>query len=224
MATTAERIADVQARITDAARRSGRSPEEVTLVAVTKTVPVERIREAVEAGLKDFGENYVQEALPKLAALGNDVRWHFIGHLQSNKARLVAGAFALIHSLDSVALAEELNKRAANAGVTQNVLIEVRLDPAETKTGVLPEELGVLTDTVMALPHLRLQGLMGMPPLFADPEESRPYFAHLRELSEILPEGARRELSMGMSTDFEVAIEEGATIVRVGTAIFGPRG
>jgi len=224
MATTAERIADVQARITDAARRSGRSPEEVTLVAVTKTVPVERIREAVEAGLKDFGENYVQEALPKLAALGNDVRWHFIGHLQSNKARLVAGAFALIHSLDSVALAGELNKRAANAGVTQNVLIEVRLDPAETKTGVLPEELGVLTDTVMALPHLRLQGLMGMPPLFPDPEESRPYFAHLRELSEILPEGARRELSMGMSTDFEVAIEEGATIVRVGTAIFGPRG
>lgn len=218
-----ERIAAIRERIARASDRVGRHPESVTLVAVTKTVPVERIREAAELGLTDFGENYVQEAMPKLAAMGPGVRWHFIGHLQSNKAKFVVGAFHLVHSVDSASLAKELAKRARNAGVVQDILIEVRIDPAETKSGVLPEALPELAEAILALPNLRLRGLMGMPPLFADAEQARPYFRRLRELSEVLPAACRHDLSMGMSGDFEVAIEEGATIVRVGTAIFGPR-
>jgi len=223
MGTIAENVARVRDRIAEAAGRSGRRPEDVRLIAVTKTVPVERVREALDAGLRDFGENYVQEALPKIREIGETARWHFVGHLQSNKAKFVVGTFALVHSVDSVALARELDKRAGNAGVVQDVLIEVRLDPAETKTGVEAADLDRLVEATMGLPHLRLRGLMGMPPFFADPEQARPYFRRLKELSERLPTECGRELSMGMSADFEVAVEEGATMVRVGTAIFGPR-
>lgn len=221
--TIAERAAAVRQRILAAAERAGRDPGSIRLVAVSKTVEADRVREAYEAGLTDFGENYVQEALRKIRELGPGPVWHFIGHLQRNKARHAVGAFRLIHSVDSVALAQELQKRAANAGLNQDVLIEVRLDPAATKTGVDPDELPELARAVAACPNLRLRGLMGMPPLFPDPEEARPCFRLLRQLLGVLPEEARVELSMGMSADFEVAIEEGATIVRVGTAIFGPR-
>jgi pyridoxal phosphate enzyme (YggS family) len=218
-----DRLADVHRRISLAAERAGRDPGSVRLVAVTKTLGIERVREAVEAGLRDFGENYVQEAREKLAALGPDIRWHFIGHLQSNKARHVVGAFELIHSLDSETLAREIQKRSAAAGIVQDVLVEVRLDPAASKTGIEPEALPCLVEQVRGLPNVRLRGLMGMPPLFADPEDARPGFRLLRRLLEVVPPESRRELSMGMSSDFEVAIEEGATLVRVGTAIFGPR-
>jgi len=223
MDRVADRLEEVRRRIARAAERAGRAPDEVRLVAVSKTIGIERIREAVEAGHRDFGENYVQEAREKLNAFGPEIRWHFIGHLQSNKARNVVGAFALIHSVDSETLAGEIQKRAAAAGIVQDVLIEVRLDPAATKTGVEPEALDRLVDRVRTLPNVRLLGLMGMPPLFADPEDARPGFRLLRELLDALPPESRRELSMGMSSDFEVAIEEGATLVRVGTAIFGPR-
>lgn len=223
MSTIAERARQVRERIAAAARRAGRNPGSIRLVAVTKTVPVERIREALQAGLTEFGENYVQEALPKIAEVGPGCRWHFIGHLQRNKARHVAGKFCLIHSVDSVSLARELDKRAERAGTVQDVLVEVRLDPAETKSGVAEENLPGLVEQTLALSHLRVLGLMGMPPLFPDPEEARPFFRRLRALADTLPQPCRRELSMGMSNDFEVAIEEGATIVRVGTAIFGPR-
>jgi len=223
MDRVADRLEEVRRRIARAAERAGRAPDEVRLVAVSKTIGIERIREAVEAGHRDFGENYVQEAREKLPAFGPEIRWHFIGHLQSNKARNVVGAFALIHSVDSETLAGEIQKRAAAAGIVQDVLIEVRLDPAATKTGVEPEALDRLVDRVRTLPNVRLLGLMGMPPLFADPEDARPGFRLLRELLDALPPESRRELSMGMSSDFEVAIEEGATLVRVGTAIFGPR-
>ncbi len=223
MDRVADRLEEVRRRIARAAERAGRAPDEVRLVAVSKTIGIERIREAVEAGHRDFGENYVQEAREKLPAFGPEIRWHFIGHLQSNKARNVVGAFALIHSVDSETLAGEIQKRAAAAGIVQDVLIEVRLDPAATKTGVEPEALDRLVDRVRTLPNVRLLGLMGMPPLFADPEDARPGFRLLRELLDAVPPESRRELSMGMSSDFEVAIEEGATLVRVGTAIFGPR-
>lgn len=224
MSRIAENFEQVRERIAKAALRAGRSPERIRLIAVTKMVPVDRIREAVEAGVTDFGENYVQEALPKIQQVGPGPRWHFIGHLQRNKARHVVGSFEMVHSLDSIPLADELQKRAAKAGITQNVLIEVRLDPAETKAGVNEEDLWPLIDHVVGQPNLRLCGLMGMPPLLSDPEETRPYFRQLRQLGERLPSTCGRELSMGMSHDFEVAIEEGATMVRVGTAIFGPRG
>lgn len=223
MDTVAERVEEVRRRVAQAAVRSGRAPDSVRLVAVSKTIGVGLIGQAVAAGVRDFGENYVQEAREKLPEFGRDVRWHFIGHLQSNKARHVVGAFALIHSVDSLSLAREISKRAVAIGVAQDVLIEVRLDPAATKAGVDPADAPLLAEAVLDMPGIRLRGLMGMPPLCSDPEAVRPHFRQLAALRADMPGGCGDELSMGMSGDFEVAIEEGATLVRVGTAIFGPR-
>jgi hypothetical protein len=218
-----ENIARVRERIAQAAARVGRKAEEITLVAVTKMVEPARIQAALEAGVCDFGENYYQEAREKLGLFGTEVRWHFIGHLQTNKARYIAGRFSLVHSLDSIELACELGRRASAIAVTQPVLIEVKLDPSATKFGVEPSATLDLAASVAAIPGLRLCGLMGMAPILYDPQETRPFFARLRTLSERLPPENRQVLSMGMTADFEVAIEEGATMVRIGTAIFGKR-
>lgn len=223
MSTVASNIAEVQARIARAAASAGRDPSDVRLVAVSKTVSADLIRQAWEAGIVDFGENYYQEVRGKMAELPAEIRWHFIGHLQTNKAKYVAGRFALVQSVDRDELAQELGRRAASAGCVQPVLVEVKLDPAATKHGVPPDEAIEFCSRVAATPGLQLQGLMGMPPAVPHPEEARPYFALLRNLFERLPRENRQVLSMGMSADFEIAIEEGSTMVRVGTAIFGPR-
>ena len=208
-----------------AALRVGRRPEEVRLVGATKGVDVDRIAEAVESGLEIVGENYVQEALRKREVLGDRVRWHMIGHLQRNKARHAVGLFEMIHSVDSLKLAQELQKRAAKEGREVEVLLQVNLSGEETKSGVAPEGVQELAEAISEMPNLRLKGLMTMPPYFEDPDGARPYFQALRRLRDELQRRGLpvEELSMGMSADFEVAIEEGATLVRVGTAIFGQR-
>lgn len=224
MSSIAENIAHVRERIACASERAGRRAEEIILVAATKRVEPARIQEAVDAGIRDFGENYYQEARQKLPLFGPEVRWHFIGHLQKNKAKYVMGRFVLIQSVDSEALARELGKRAAAIGITQDVLIEVKIDPfSAEKQGVEPEGTLELAGVVAAIPGIRLCGLMGMAPVVADPREAAPYFRRLRGLFEQLPGTYRRILSMGMTADFEVAIAEGSTMVRVGTAIFGRR-
>jgi pyridoxal phosphate enzyme (YggS family) len=215
----------VMERIEKAAQRSGRDPSQIKLVAVSKTVEPARIKEAIEAGVSILGENYVQEAKKKIEEIGSPVSWHFIGHLQSNKAKYVVHLFDMIHSLDNIALAEELNRRAEQADRMIKVLIEINLSGEGTKFGTDEEKILNLAKSMLQLNHLSLEGLMTMPPYFDSPEMSRPYYIELRELKErLVREGIPlKELSMGMSNDFEIAIEEGATYVRVGTAIFGPR-
>ena len=225
----ARRVHQILDRMRRAAERAGRSPETVRLVAATKTVPAERIREGLGVGLTLLGENRMQEALSKVALLRDlSPRWHFIGQLQRRKVRDAIGTFELIHSVDSVELAQEINRRAGDAGLKQAVLLEVNLAGEASKAGfspqVLMQELGLLGD----LPHLRIQGLMTIPPPTARPEDARPFFRDLRELgvriaAQRISSLVMQEYSMGMSHDFEVAIEEGATLVRVGTAIFGAR-
>ncbi len=212
-------------RIEEAARRAGRDPREIQLVAVSKTVESARIREAIEAGVSVLGENYVQEAQKKIEEIGRLVAWHFIGHLQSNKAKYAVRLFDMIHSLDSLPLAEELNRRAEQADRFIQVMIEVNLSRQATKFGADEDRVMNLAKEILHLRYLSLEGLMTMPPYFDSPEMSRPYYIELRKLQEkMVSEGiSMKELSMGMSNDFEIAIEEGATYVRVGTAIFGPR-
>ncbi len=223
----ADRLKAVEERIARAAVRAGRDPAEVTLVAVSKTVDTSRIREAVEAGVKDLGENRAQEARTKIMELGKIARWHMIGHLQKNKAKYVAEFFDMLHSLDSVALLDILCNRLERLGKEGfPVLIEVKLSPEETKHGCSPKELFPLAKEADSRPQVNLCGLMTIAPYAENPEDARPYFKRLRELKAELEQSLGRELphlSMGMSGDFEVAIEEGATMVRVGTAIFGER-
>ena len=208
-----------------AAQRTGRPAEAVRLVAVTKGVAPERIREAMALGVLDFGENRIQEALLKIAALGPGPRWHLVGHLQRNKVRRAVDAFALIHSVDSLPLAEEIARRAEAVGQPVPVLLQVSVAAEPQKHGFAPDAVPPAARHVAALPAIRLRGLMTIAPLAADPEEVRPVFRRLRELRDVLraewPE--LDELSMGMTDDFEVAIEEGATLIRVGRAIFGER-
>jgi len=222
-----ENILRVREAMEKAARRVGRNPEEIRLVAASKTVDIERIRAAIEAGINILGENYVQEAMKKIEAVEMPVSWHFIGHLQKNKARHAMRLFEMIQSVDSAALADELNKRAGQADRKVEVLVEINLSGETSKWGVKEEDTMLLIHRINGLVNLSFRGLMTMPPFFDDPEESRPYFVRLRTLAEkIVREGVHPgplELSMGMSNDFLVAIEEGATLVRVGTAIFGPR-
>ncbi|SMB94420.1 hypothetical protein SAMN00808754_1029 [Thermanaeromonas toyohensis ToBE] len=224
-----ENIEQVLERIARAASKVGRSLEEITLVAVTKTVPPELIREAVALGLKDLGENRVQELLKKQPLLADlEINWHLIGHLQRNKVKYVWNRVKLIHSLDSLELARELDKRAGSAGGEVNVLVEVNVAQESTKFGLLVEQVPSFLKEAVGFEHLRILGLMTVAPLVDDPEEVRPVFRRLRELAKEvealrLPRVEMRYLSMGMSNDFEVAIEEGANMVRIGTAIFGPR-
>jgi pyridoxal phosphate enzyme (YggS family) len=220
-----ERLLRVREKIHAAAVRTGREPSSVTLVAVSKTVRVEAIRQAIEAGITVLGENRVQEARDKIAALSDRVTWHLVGHLQTNKARPAVRLFEMIHSLDSVRLAQELDKHGGQAGKTVRCLVEVNLGGEEQKSGTTEEGVRALLEAAAQLVHLRIEGLMAMPPWLPDPEQVRPFFRRLRILRDKLEaEGYRLpELSMGMTHDFDVAIEEGATLVRIGTAIFGPR-
>ena len=219
------RLARVEQQIADAAARAGRSPGEVTLVAVSKTFPLDVVKAAFELGITDLGENRAQELKQKVAALGSGPTWHFVGHLQTNKVKQVLGAASLIHSVDRFGLAEAIDRRARALDIKQRVLLEVNVSGEGSKHGVAPQSLMRLAEEVSELASLEVQGLMTMAPFSDDPENSRPYFAELRELgaelTSLLP-GAE-ELSMGMTRDFEVAIEEGATLVRIGEAIFGPR-
>ena len=217
MSEIADNISRVRAQIAAAAERAGRSPSEITLVAVTKKKPASAVTEALAAGITDVGENYVQEAEAKRQEVSGG-RWHLMGHLQSNKARLAVSLFDLIESVDSVKLASALSRSAT--GKTQNVLLQVHLGDEETKTGFASEAAIDAASEIAAMPGLLLRGLMGIAPNNTDP---RPYFQELKRLFDQLPEANKQLLSMGMSNDFETAIEEGATLVRVGTAIFGAR-
>ena len=215
-----QNVEGVQAAIERACRRCGRDPREVLLIAVSKTVDLERIRLAVEAGVPALGENRVQEAKEKVATLGHPVPWHLIGSLQTNKARDAARIFDCIQSVDRLELAHELDRRAQAAGRVVDGLLQVNLGEEPQKGGLPPAEVKAVLDQVAALQGLRIRGLMAIPPLVPDAEAARPYFRRLRELRDAV---GLEHLSMGMSGDFEVAIDEGATMVRVGTAIFGPR-
>ena len=210
----------VRERVAKAAARAGRRASDVLLIGVSKTVEVARIRQAIEAGVAALGENRVQEAKEKLAEIGRPVPWHLIGHLQTNKVRDAIETFDVIHSLDRLDLAKEFDKRARARGRTVDALVEVNLAGEASKGGVSPDGLGELLDAVAGLAAVKVRGLMAIPPEAKEPEDSRAWFRALRKLGERHGGG---ELSMGMSGDFEVAIEEGATMVRVGTAIFGPR-
>ena len=225
-----QRLQEVRSRIDAAGRRSNRSPEEIKLLAVSTSHPADIIQRAIEAGVRDLGENRVQEAEEKITEVGrSSARWHLIGHLQSNKARRAVTLFDVIHSLDSVALARRLESMCVEEGREKlPVLIQLNLAGEATKSGINKEELPELIETVTGCSHLSLIGLMSVPPFFEDAEPVRPLFRQLRELRDQLNAqgvfaGANGELSMGMTHDFPVAIEEGATIVRIGTAIFGER-
>jgi PLP dependent protein len=224
------RLLGVWSRIEAAAKRSGRTRDAIKLIAVSKTHPADVLREAIEVGMKDLGENRVQEAEPKISELGREAAtWHLIGHLQSNKAPRAAQLFDMIHSIDSVALVEKLDRACAELQREElPVLIQVDLGHETTKSGADELELPVLIGAVTSSEHLKLIGFMTLPPFFEDAELTRPFFAKLRELRDEYQDrgvfsATRGELSMGMTHDFEVAIEEGATMVRIGTAIFGAR-
>lgn len=230
----AENVSAIRKRIVDAASRAGRNPDEITLVAVTKTVGLEEIKEALDAGLGLFGENRVQEAQKKISGLTSEIintactgriEWHLIGHLQKNKAKHAVALFDLIHTVDSRELAEEIDRQAEKIRKVQRVLAQVKLSEEETKHGASEEELPLLLEGIGSLKNLKLEGLMTIPPYFEDPEKARPYFRKLRALRDEAEHTGYRlpELSMGMSNDFEAAIQEGATMVRIGTAIFGER-
>lgn len=227
--TIQNNLAQIHARIAAACTRSGRDPAEVRLVAVSKTKPADMINEAAAAGQQLFGENYVQEFVDKVEQVDAPVEWHFIGSLQSNKVKYLRGKVAMIHSLDRFSLAEEINRQWSKIDQPLEVLLEVNLGEEASKAGTDAMTLFEMARQVATLPQLRVRGLMALPPWLDDPEAVRPYFRRLRQLAEELsderiPGIEMRELSMGMSHDFEVAIEEGATLVRVGTAIFGARG
>ncbi|GIW05187.1 MAG: YggS family pyridoxal phosphate enzyme [Thermomicrobiales bacterium] len=225
----ADRVALVRERIERAARRTGRHPSEVRIVAVAKTQPPAAIQAAVDAGIEDIGENYVQEARAKAGMVRGPVRWHMVGHLQRNKVKTALEIFSLIHSVDSLALLEAIEGRARQAGLPRvDLLFEVNLAGEASKTGVAPAALEALFRAVRDCRHVCVRGLMCIPPPPQRAEDSRPYFRQLRELRDHwrrlgLPQAPLQELSMGMSDDFEVAVEEGATFVRIGRAIFGVR-
>lgn len=229
MSTIADRLAGIRARIDAAARSAGRNPSSIRLVAVSKTFPIDAVREAYAAGQREFGENRVQEALQKMGDSADlDIRWHLLGHLQTNKARKAGPAFATIHSIDSLELLQKIDAAAAEAGRAPDLLIQVDLAGEATKFGAPPGEVPRLFEAAASCRAAHVTGLMTLPPVPDSPEEARPWFTRLRDLRDEwlasgVPGAMLRELSMGMSADFEVAIQEGSTMVRVGTAIFGSR-
>ena len=223
-----ENFQSVEARIQAACDRAGRSRKEVTLIAVSKTKPVEMLQTIYDAGSRDFGENKVQEMCDKIEQLPTVIRWHMIGHLQTNKVKYIVGRVSLIHSVDSLHLAQEIEKQAAKLDVIVPILIEVNIAEEESKFGIHKEETISLVREVAALPHIRIQGLMTIAPYVENPEDNRAYFRGIKQLSvdiarENIDNVSMDCLSMGMTGDYEVAIEEGATMVRVGTGIFGER-
>lgn len=223
-----EQLKEIQERIEKAALKAGRNPEEITLIAVSKTYPVSAIEQAIKAGSKDFGENRVQELVDKIEQVKEDVKWHLIGHLQTNKVKYITGKVNLIHSVDSLKLAQEIQRQSLKQDVISNILIEVNVAKEESKHGVYLEEVEALIREIANLSHVRVQGFMTVAPFVEDPEMNREVFQKLYKLSvdiqkQNIDNISTNILSMGMSNDFEVAIEEGATMVRVGTAIFGKR-
>ena len=223
-----ENLKKVEERIQAACLRSGRKREDVTLIAVSKTKPVELLREAYDSGIRYFGENKVQELCAKYEEMPSDIHWQMIGHLQRNKVRQVVGKAELIHSVDSLRLAEAIDKEAGKQGITARILLEVNMAKEDTKFGLMPEEVLDFTKEIVRFQNIRVEGLMTIAPFVADPEENRIHFANLRKLSvDIRKEKVNNVtvsiLSMGMTNDYEIAIEEGATMVRVGTGIFGER-
>lgn len=219
----AENVQRVRERIAEAAVRAGTDGGSIALVAVTKTVEIPLIQEAIDAGITDIGENYVQDAVRKFEVIGSTVRWHMVGHLQSNKARHAVRIFDSIQSVDGVTLAKEIGRRSIAIGKRLEVLIEVNISGEMSKFGVQPEEVMAVCEQVAQTPGIALQGLMGIAPFTDDTKVVRESFASLRYLWERLPRENRVWLSMGMTSDFEIAIEEGSNMVRIGTAIFGPR-
>lgn len=223
------RLAAVQQRIAAAAAACGRDPASIRLVTVSKTMPVEKVREAIAAGAAVLGENYVQEARDKIAALsGLPASWHFIGHLQTNKAKYAVRLFEMIQTVDSFKLAQEIDRQAQKAGKIQNVLIQVNIGAERSKSGVAETDALELVQQLVPLHHITVSGLMTIPPYFDNPEKARPFFAALRQLRDRIAAAdmsgiVMEHLSMGMTGDFETAIEEGATLVRIGTAVFGKR-
>jgi pyridoxal phosphate enzyme (YggS family) len=228
MSKIEKNIEIIRETITEAAAKAGRNAGDVKIMGVTKTVDDERIMEAIDSGITIMGENYVQEAKRKIEMMGHDCEWHMIGHLQSNKAKYAVRLFDMIHSIDRLSLAKELDKRAKGSGAIMKVLIEVNTGGEETKSGVPQDEAIDLVRAVSRLDNLSVQGLMTMPPWFDSPEDARPYFVKLRDLKNRIVDEAIEGiemgvLSMGMTDDYGVAVEEGATIVRIGRAIFGER-
>lgn len=223
-----ENLQDVEKRIVAACERVGRKREEVTLVAVSKTKPIEMLQEAYEAGSRYFGENKVQELVDKYEVMPKDIHWQMIGHLQRNKVKYIVDKVDMIHSVDSIRLVEEIDKEAAKKGVIVNILLEVNMAKEDTKFGLMPEDVMNFVSEIVRFENIRVQGLMTIAPYVDNPEENRKYFANLKKLSVDIAKKRVNNvnmsvLSMGMTNDFEVAIEEGATMVRVGTAIFGRR-
>ena len=223
-----ENLQEVEERIQEACRRAGRDRSEVTLVAVSKTKPVSMLKEAYDLGVRVFGENKVQEIREKYEALPKDIEWHMIGHLQTNKVKYIADKISLIHSVDSLRLAETIEKEAVKHNRIVDILLEVNVAEEESKFGIKTSEVLALAENVVQLPHIRLRGLMTIAPFVENPEKNRAIFANLHELyvdikDKNIDNGTVSILSMGMTNDYEVAIEEGATMVRVGTGIFGAR-
>lgn len=223
-----DNIEAVRKEITEACERAGRRKEEVTLIAVSKTKPVEMLREAYDAGARDFGENKVQELLEKIPAMPRDIRWHMIGHLQRNKVRSIVGKVYMIHSVDSLRLAEEISREAVRQQVTVRILLEVNVAGEESKFGTTVQEALSLAEDAAKLPGIRVEGLMTIAPYVEDPEENRIFFQKLKQLSvdinsKNIDNVSMNVLSMGMTGDYSTAVEEGATCVRVGTGIFGHR-
>ena len=226
MSSIAENLECVREQIAQAAMKSGRSPDEVELVAITKTHPAEKVREAIEAGQSLFGESRVQEARAKIPELPSNVRWHFVGHLQKNKVRQALPLFEMIHSVDPLALAQDVNRIADEEGLYPRVLLEVNMAGEGTKFGFAPDHLREQIEMLLAVPRLSIEGLMCIPPLAVESEDSRKFFVQVRKLRDSLEKEFSiklPQLSMGMTQDFPIGIEEGATLVRVGTAIFGER-
>lgn len=224
----AENVKEVQENIKEACKRAGRAPEEVELIAVSKTKPVSDLMEVYNTGMRAFGENYVQELTEKIEVLPKDIKWHMIGHLQRNKVKYIVGKVALIHSVDSLRLAEEISKEAVKKNVCAEILLEVNVALEENKFGLTLENAMEETEKIAALPNIKIKGLMTSAPFVENPEENRKYFRQLKQLSVDINEKNIDNvnmdiLSMGMTNDYIVAIEEGATMVRVGTAIFGAR-
>nr|WP_320012113.1 YggS family pyridoxal phosphate-dependent enzyme [uncultured Desulfobulbus sp.] len=224
-----DNLHQIQANIAAAAQKADRDPQAIKLVAVSKFVPIERIQEAVDAGQKLFGENYLQEAAEKIEQIKGNITWHFIGHLQSNKAKQAAALFPMVETVDRLKIARALDNQASQLGKELSILVQVNIGREAQKSGVLPEDTPELLRAIQTETELKICGLMTMPPFFDAPEKSRPFFRQLKNLAEelasqgLFSDNNKFELSMGMSGDYEVAIEEGATIVRVGTALFGSR-
>ena len=229
MDTIRKNLAAINTRLVNAAKRAGRDPREIKLVAVSKKIDRKMIQAAVDCGQLSFGENYIQDARDKIPTLAQNLSWHFIGHLQSNKARIAAELFDVVETVDNLKLATVLDRHLADLQKILSVLIQVNISGEQQKSGIPLAETEKLLREINRLPMLQVIGLMAMPPFFTDPESVRPYFRQLRQTAEeltakkLFAPHTRPELSMGMSGDFEVAIEEGATIIRIGTAIFGPR-